>query len=124
MMTDAEEIADGAETPKYRALVCQYLRGVVLDIGTGGYRPVVPNAICVEQDEAAFAKYTSNRAPQWPIHLRCGALDLPFKDASVDGCFSSHLIEDFLDWMPAIREWTRVITSLCCTQTRNCGPRN
>jgi SAM-dependent methyltransferase len=108
-MTDEEEIADGAETPRYRHLVLPYLNGCGVDIGTGGYNPVVPWAIAVEQDAAAFAYYTSNRVPTAPIHLRCGALDLPFKDGALDFCYASNLIEDFADWMMPIREWTRVV---------------
>lgn len=108
-MTPEDEILDGAETPKYRHLVTKYLTGSGIDIGTGGYAPVVPNAISVELPPDAFAKYTNGRTPGHPIHLTTGALDLPFKDSSLDYCFSSHLIEDFFDWMPVVREWTRVI---------------
>lgn len=109
MMTDAEEIADGAETPKYRPLVLPYLIGSGFDIGTGGYRPVVSWAIAVEQPAEAFARYTSGRIAEHPPHLTCGALELPVYDKSMDFVFSSHLIEDFANWHPPIREWTRVI---------------
>lgn len=111
-MTDAEEIADGAETPKYRALVEPYLKGCGLDIGTGGYRPVVPNAICVEQDEAAFAKYTSNRVPQWPIHLRCDARHLPFTGNALDFIYCGHVIEDWsreLVWPTLFKDWIGIL---------------
>ena len=98
-----------SETDKYRHLTTPYLKGCGVDIGTGGYAPIVPHAISVELPPERFAWYTSNRKPEFPIHLDCGALDLPFKDGSLDFVYSSHLIEDFADWFPALREWTRIV---------------
>ncbi len=98
-----------SETEKYLHLTTKYLTGCGVDIGTGGYAPVVPHAIAVELPADRFAWYTSGRKPDHPIHLDCGALTLPFKDASLDFCYASHLIEDFFDWIPPIREWSRVV---------------
>lgn len=98
-----------SETAKYRHLTAKYCTGNGVDIGTGGYEPVVPHAISVELPPEQFAWYTGGRTPAFPIHLGCGALDLPFKDKSLDFCYSSHLIEDMLDWIPPISEWTRVV---------------
>ena len=43
------------------------------------------------------------------IHIRGDALDLPFKDGTVDTVQASHLLEDYADWWPALREWDRVL---------------
>lgn len=98
-----------SETSKYRHLTAKYCMGYGVDIGTGGYDPVVPHAISVELPAAEFDHYTGGRKSDFPIHLGCGALDLPFKDQSLDFVYSSHLIEDFFDWVPPIKEWTRVV---------------
>lgn len=108
-MTDEEEIKAGAEMPKYRHLLSKYLVGCGVDIGTGGFNPAAANSICIEQDAAAFARYTQNRVPTSPIHLTCGAFDLPFKDATLDYLVSSHFLEDVYDWLPVLKEWARVI---------------
>lgn len=98
-----------SETAKYRHLTTKYLSGYGVDIGTGGYQPVVPHAISVELPAHDFAHYTGGRTPDFPIHLGCGALNLPFLDQSLDFVYSSHLIEDFFDWIPPIKEWARVV---------------
>jgi SAM-dependent methyltransferase len=98
-----------SETAKYRHLTAKYCQGSGVDIGTGGYEPVVPHAICVELPPKEFAHYTGGRAPAFPIHLGCGALDLPFKDQSLSWAFASHLLEDFYDWLPPLTEWCRVV---------------
>lgn len=108
-MTPEEEIKAGAETPRYRHLVEKYLVGSGVDIGTGGFSPVVPNAICIEQPASDFARYTQNRIPTSPIHIWSGAMDLPFKDGSLDYVYASHLLEDFFEWIPVLKEWTRII---------------
>ncbi len=108
-MSVKSELEAGAETPRYRHLTTQYLGGSGLDIGTGGFSPVVRHAIAVELPPEEFSRYTGGRIPAYPLHLTCGALTLPFKDKSLDFVYSSHLIEDFFEWIPPITEWTRVI---------------
>lgn len=98
-----------SETEKYVHLTKPYLYGNGVDIGTGGYPPVVPHAISVELPPDEFHKYTGGQKRESPIHLSCGALALPFKDGSLEFCYSSHLIEDFFDWIPPIQEWCRVV---------------
>jgi len=34
---------------------------------------------------------------------------LPFDTGSLDFVYSSHLLEDFLDWAPVLKEWVRVL---------------
>lgn len=100
-----------SETAKYRHLTAKYCTGNGVDIGTGGYEPVVPHAISVELPPKEFDHYTGGDSRKRPfsIHLGCGALNLPFKDASLAFCYSSHLIEDFADWLPPLAEWCRVV---------------
>lgn len=97
-----------SETNKYLHLVQQYCRGNTLDIASGGW-PVVPHAIQIELPQDEFAHYNSGKIPDSPIQWRGYATDLPFKDATVDTAFSSHLLEDYLEWEPVLKEWVRVI---------------
>lgn len=97
-----------SETAKYRSITVPYLIGMGCDIGCAN-DPVLPSAICVETDRKHWALY--NHAKPYPdnVHVTTGALDLPFKDGSLDWVYSSHLLEDFEDWTPALREWSRVL---------------
>lgn len=96
------------EIEKYRHLVLPWIKGNVLDLGSGGC-PVVPHAIQVELPEPEFAKYNSGNKPQVEPQWRGSAFDLPFKYESVDTVFSSHLLEDFQEWEPILSEWIRVL---------------
>lgn len=97
-----------SETSKYLELILPHVHGNVIDIASGGW-PVVPNAIQIELPQAEFAHYNSGRIPSTPIQWRGSATDLPFKDGVVDTVYSSHLLEDFLEWEPVLREWVRVL---------------
>lgn len=97
-----------SETSKYRDLTVQYCQGNGVDIGCGG-DPVVPNSIAFDLPPAEFLHYHSNIPPSFPIHWGGDAASLPFKDNVCDYVYSSHVIEDFLDWEPYLLEWARVI---------------
>ena len=101
-----------SETAKARHLVLPYIIGNVIDIGAGGH-PVVERAIQVElplgNHEGGYQWYHSGEEPKGMGRWHSGALDLPFKDESVDTVFSSHLLEDFADWGPPLLEWSRVL---------------
>lgn len=99
-----------SETSKYRHLTNKYCVGNGVDIGSGG-DPVVPWAIQVDLSDESYARYNSNQAPRGPIQWRSDDVvwNLPFKRQSLDFVYSSHLIEDFLDWKPILFEWTRVL---------------
>lgn len=101
-----------SETSKHRPLTVPYCQGNGIDIGSGG-DPVVPNAIQVELSLAHYLEYRSGEQPAHPIqwHDDNAALDLPFRTGTLDFVYSSHLLEDFLDWWPLLREWTRVLKS-------------
>ena len=91
-----------SETSRHRHLAAPYCVGNGVDIGSGG-DPVVPHAIQVD----LLQPYT--KVGDETIQWHGDALDLPFKDGTCDWAFSSHLLEDFADWNPPLREWTRVL---------------
>lgn len=97
-----------SETAKYRYLTTKYCHGNGVDIGSGG-EPVVPWAMQVELGEEDYAQYNSGHTPATPIVWRGSALDLPLRDGVADFVYCSHLLEDFADWNPPLREWTRVL---------------
>lgn len=97
-----------SETSKYRHMTGPYCQGCGIDIASQG-DPVVPWAWQLDLPEKEFAYYNSNHAPRGPIQLRGDALKLPVDSNSLDFCYSSHLLEDYLDWMPVLQEWVRVI---------------
>lgn len=96
-----------SETAKHRELVLRYCEGNILDIGSGG-DPIVPWAIQLDLPQANYLRYNVNR-PEGHIHYRGDCRDLPFKDGTLDAVHSSHVIEDFQDWWPIIKEWDRVL---------------
>lgn len=97
-----------SETSKYRHLTVPHCRGNGVDIGCGG-DPVVPSSIRFDLPPAEYAKYHSGNPPEFDIHYGGDATSLPFKDGTLDYVYSSHLLEDFADWEPIVREWLRVI---------------
>src|SRR3990167_3043782 len=96
------------ETSQYRHLVREFCFGNGVDVGSGGIDPVVPWAIQVELPSEEFTKYNQRPLPE-TVEWKGSGLDLPFKDGTLDFCYSSHLLEDFADWNPALREWWRVL---------------
>jgi len=97
-----------AESSKSRELYAHYLVGNGVEIGSGGW-PMVPHAIQVELSHRTYAKYNSGNVPEIPVQWHSDSAILPFKDETMDWVASSHLIEDFMEWMPWLREWTRIL---------------
>jgi len=129
-----------SETAKYRDLTTPYCTGNGIDIGSGG-DPVVPWAINMDLPSADFLYYHSDNPPTQYIQFGGDCLNLPFKDETLDFVYSSHLLEDFADWMPALQEWSRVLkvggrmivlipdkalweAALRCGQPPNCAHRH
>lgn len=96
-----------SETAKHRAMALPYCEGNGLDIGSSG-NPIVPWAIQLDLPLAGYLKYNPER-PETAIHWRGDARDLPFKDGTLDWLHASHVLEDFLDWRPILKEWDRVL---------------
>lgn len=96
-----------SETAKHRHMVADFCRGNGVDLGSSG-DPVVPWAIQVDLPAEEYARYNVTR-PEAAIHWRGSALDLPFKDGTLDFVHAAHLIEDFEDWGPVLAEWGRVL---------------
>lgn len=69
----------------------------------------MPWAIQVELPEAEFQRYSGGMTLDQAGVWRGDGRVLPFKNGTLDFVFSSHLIEDFADWTPALREWDRVL---------------
>ena len=104
-----------SETAKYRHMTAQYCflpdgrtPGCGVDIASQGDR-VVPWALSFDLPVRAFNEYCGGAAPKGEIHLRGNAINLPFDSNSLDFLYSSHLLEDYLDWEPVVREWARVV---------------
>lgn len=96
-----------SETSLRRHLTSKHCVGNGVDIGSGG-DPVVPTAIQVDLPNEKWV----NRAlidDQYPIQWRTESILLPFKDGTLDYVYSSHLLEDFLDWQPVLQEWVRAL---------------
>ncbi len=97
-----------SETAKHRKIAEPYCIGSnVLDIGSSG-NPVVPWAIQMDLPLEKYLAYNPER-PEAHIHLRGDCRELPFRDAVLDIVHSSHVLEDFTDWSPILREWDRVV---------------
>lgn len=97
-----------SETAKYRHLTAPHCAGVTVDLASQG-DPVVPWAISFDLPEAEYLRYSGGRQPPNPIPLRGHADQLPFVEGSIDTLYSSHLLEDYFDWTPILREWVRVV---------------
>jgi ubiquinone/menaquinone biosynthesis C-methylase UbiE len=96
-----------SETAKHREQARPFCEGNGLDIGSSGF-PIVPWAIQLDLPMLSYVEYRPDR-PDTPIHWRGDCRDLPFKSAVLDWLHSSHVIEDFEDWLPVLREWDRVL---------------
>lgn len=99
-----------SEASKQWKHIKPYVHGNVIDLGSGGW-PIVPHAIQIELPPDLFAHYTQGREPAVPIQYGGSALDLPFKDNTIDTVFSSHLLEDmaYERWPIVFNEWKRVL---------------
>lgn len=96
-----------AETEKHRHIVLPYCQGNGVDIGCSD-DPVVPWAIKFDLPSHDYKHYNSERTDD-ALNWRGDGRELPFKDQTLDWLHSSHLLEDFLDWKPVLREWDRVV---------------
>lgn len=99
--------ADEGETAKHRHLVREYCQGNGIDLGSAGV-PVVPWAIQLDLPSEEYRAYNPTRGDA-AIHWRGSALDLPFKDSTLDFVHASHILEDFEEWDTPLREWHRVL---------------
>lgn len=97
-----------SETSRHRHRFASHLgprNGCGLDLGSGG-DPICPTAIQVELEE----QYTPDLGGAYPVQLRGDATRLRwFADGVFDYVYSSHLLEDFAEWEPVLREWVRVL---------------
>lgn len=101
-------MGEATESEKYRHMTAQYLQGNGVDLGCGG-NPVVPWAIAFDLPTEDYRNYHSSATPDRVIQWGGDARNLPFKDGTLDFVYSSHLIEDFMDWTPVLTEWVRVL---------------
>lgn len=102
-----------SEAARYFCDFIQYchhkgLPGVGADIGSQGFR-TVPWAMQLDLPPEEFSAYCGGEPAHGPIQLRGHADKLPFDSDSLDFLLSSHLLEDFLEWTPVLREWVRVL---------------
>lgn len=117
-----------SETSKYRHLTTQYCcevgrfvkqpddqiavcahPGCGIDIASQG-DPVVPWAFNYELPEREFSAYNSGHKPRGPVQLSGWAERLDkINNDCLDFVYSSHLLEDYPDWEPVLREWLRVL---------------
>lgn len=123
-----EDMNYNSETSKYRHLTARYCcradsevfecigqvkicpnPGCGIDIASQG-DPVVPWAFNYELPEVEFSSYNSGHKPLGPVQLsgRAEHLDKINNDC-LDFVYCSHLLEDFVDWEPVLREWIRVL---------------
>jgi ADP-heptose:LPS heptosyltransferase len=97
------ETSNGNEQDKIAPWVIPYTRGKCLDLGCGT-RKAWPGLIGVDNGKVY--------GPQTQCDIRSEIDDLSmFTDASMDGVFSSHALEDFAaEKIPSVlREWSRVL---------------
>ena len=108
LTNQVDPMAAKSETARYRRLTAKYCQGVGVDIASAG-DPVVPWAINFELPEDEFNYYNDGHKPLGPIQLSGHGDKLPFNNDSMDFVYCSHLLEDYLDWMPVLTEWVRCL---------------
>ncbi len=94
-----------SETDTCRELLAPYCRGLGLDLGFGG-SAITAEAITFDMPRP----YTNVGGDKQIMRGDCRDLSM-FCDESLDFCFSSHLIEDWIyaEAAAIIREWRRVL---------------
>lgn len=103
-----------SEALKYKHLFQQFCRtqngepGCGADIGSQGFC-TIPWAIQLDLPPKEFSAYCGGAEQHGPIALRGDAKSLPFDTGSLDFLIASHLLEDYLDWLPVLIEWVRVL---------------
>lgn len=98
-MSWSAELAEGFESDKCRHRVTGFLEGCGLDLGCGD-KKIVTGAIGIDQMGQA-ADIRLDLGDQEALRM--------FAGDSLDYVFSSHCLEDLIDWQGALREWWRVI---------------
>lgn len=98
-MTWSLELSQGFEVDKCRHRVTGFCAGRGLDIGCGP-KKIVTTAIGIDAGGSAANLHLDLGEPD---ALRCFAND------SMDYVFSSHCLEDLIDWKGALRDWWRLI---------------
>jgi ADP-heptose:LPS heptosyltransferase len=93
----------GNEAAKIAPFIVPYTRGRILDLGCGPWR-AFPHFIGIDSGKQ-YGRPINEVAN---ITGDCEDLSL-FADASMDGVFSSHLLEHIEDTRAALTEWWRVI---------------
>jgi predicted SAM-dependent methyltransferase len=90
-----------SEVQKTRHVTSAYAIGNGIDLGSGG-DGITPRAI--QFDVAPLM-------PHGLVHWssKDAIWNLPFKDEVLDYVSCAHVIEDYKDWMPLLREWARVL---------------
>lgn len=109
VVTALEQQSDQGETAKHRHIAQEYIKPGMngLDLGSAGV-PVVPWAIQLDLPSEEYRAYNPTRGDA-AIHWRGSALELPFKDGTLDFVHASHILEDFEEWDTPLREWHRVL---------------
>lgn len=99
-----------SESSKWKHLVTPYCQGNGIELATGG-DPITPTSIQFELPQKEYAVYNSNQPLRGIVHWRStdAILNLPFNNGVLDYLASSHLLEDYLDWLPILKEWVRVL---------------
>jgi predicted SAM-dependent methyltransferase len=93
-----------SETSKCRARLAPYCTGYGIDLGFGG-DPITPAAIRMDMIKP-YADYLGIH----PVQLGGDVTDLHwFRDGVLDYVYSSHVLEDFVEIEPVLREWLRVL---------------
>lgn len=106
--TPEEFRSAGSESAKYRHLTVPYLTGFGVDVASQG-DAVTPTCASFDLPIDEFLVYSNGDPPKGHIHFHGHADKLPFEDKSLDWLYSSHLLEDFYDWLPVLSEWDRVV---------------
>lgn len=102
MVWSPDEHSSGYESAKIASIAAQYLQGRFLDLGCGP-SPVWPSAIAVDDGKVFGPRAAGVRGDVRDLSM--------FADGTMDGVFSSHVLEDFpREEVPVILgEWARVL---------------
>ncbi len=93
-----------SETSKCRARLAPYCTGYGIDLGFGG-DPITSSAIRMDMPQP-YTDYLGRH----PVQLGGDVTDLRwFRDGVLDYVYSSHVLEDFVEIEPVLREWLRVL---------------
>lgn len=97
-----------SEVSKYTKLIAPYCSGSGIDVGSQG-APAFPWLWQIDLPPEEYRIYNGGASLKGPVQLRGHGENLPVESDSLDVVVSSHLLEDFLDWTPLLKEWVRVL---------------